>query len=340
MHPYIGILTLLWKQVRWPFIIIWGLIFGWIPLVMLVYPGEKELKEFIDVLQSEQFELILGTLPVDASQYLVGIWIHFGLLSWIPFTVFIIGLFFGIELITREQAEKTFDSTFSTPQHRLTFIAIRFLGFLIISTVLIISGIFFTIIPIVLMNIEYDFTIIYQLWFIMGIQMFFGLSLGMFIGSVVFDRSLGFQFAFFLGTLSVIIFMFINGAGSQLSSDQLDILTYFSIVHYLKSGDILYHKKFDLSVINPLFIGGLILILLSLIIFNRRDLNESKFRPIHVYLNPMYWINRNKHENINQNNYDSSSIPMSRWLVAWSLKLKSRFPILVDELWSHGLFLT
>ena len=204
MHPYIEIFKLQFRQLRWTVLTLIIIIAGFVLLTMGVYPGEEGLGNLLEVLQSEAFQFFVGTIPITSSEFYASIWLQFGVTSFFPLLMLAFGIFFGVELIGREQAEGTFDSTFSSPQHRLTFVIVRLLGFTAILALLVITGIISTLVGFALVNEQISFNVVLQVWFVMGIQSFFGLSLGFLIGCAVFDRSFGFQLAF----LYIIVVMF------------------------------------------------------------------------------------------------------------------------------------
>lgn len=342
MHPYLAILRLQAKQLRWV-ILAFGLsIATFILAVFLIYPGEEGLVDMIELLRAPEFAAFLGTLPETKSEFFLSLWIHFGITSIIPIILAACGIFLGVELVGREQAEGTFDATFSTPQHRYTYILVRIFGSILIILFLILSGLLSSIIGLLLINESFNYDILIQLWSVMGIQTFFAFALGILIGSIVFDRSLGFQLAFIFVALMYLLNMLLNMFGPQLDPSQLEMLKGFSLLHYLKIEDILYNKSFDLLSLTPLIIIGIIFLVLALLIFQRRDLNETQFRPFYVYLNPLYWIRKRKRTGVTngQDSITQAEIPISRYLVAWLRPLRQRYPVLVDELWAHGLFLT
>lgn len=342
MHPYIEILKLQFRQLRWTILSLTVVIAAFVLLMMGIYPGEDGLGDLLEVLQSESFQIFIGSIPISTSEFYAVIWVQFGLLSFFPFLMLAFGVFFGVELIGREQSEGTFDITFSAPQHRLTFISVRFLGFTAILVLLVITGIISTLIGFALVNEQISLIVIIQIWFVMGVQSFFGLSLGFLIGSAVFDRSFGFQLAFLYVIVTMFQLLIVNGIASLLGDlGVLDLFNSLSVLSYLKSADILYFNNFDISVLYPLIITSFILIFLGIVIFIKRDLNESSFKPFYIYFNPLYWIRKRKPENLSaKSESKATEVPFSRYPVAWSRKYRSRFPAFVDDLWAHGMVLT
>ena len=84
MHPYLAILRLQAKQLRWV-ILAFGLSIATLILaVFLIYPGEEGLVDMIELLRAPEFAAFFGTLPETKSEFFLSLWIHFGITSIIP----------------------------------------------------------------------------------------------------------------------------------------------------------------------------------------------------------------------------------------------------------------
>ena len=341
-----NILHLQFKQLKTGLLIICAFFVLYVLFFSLLYPGDDALKGLITTLQQAQIEMFIGKFP--QTNYYYRMWVQLVIASYVPALMVASGLYLGVEVTTREEADKTYDIGFCIPHARSVILSIRLLGAIFCILLLTTIGISFTYIGAFLVGQTFDIIIIIELWSIMAIQAFFGVALGLITGSLVFDRGLAFQLMFVFLALSFILNMVLNSATTlNLDKNIVNILEIVCIFSYFKVNDILYPftlnnilylNKFNLEVIYPLIILSIILIIIGIWIFSKRNLLTTEFRPIYVYFNPFYWLKRNNLNSLSKVTR-TSQISLSRILVLWSLRFKKRFPIFVDDLWANGLFL-
>ena len=350
----ISILKLQYKQIRWLTLYFWILLSTFLVSVVLFYPGRSDLLDLIDVLRSPAFQFFIGLLPENTNFY-YGLWLQMWVASMFPLFMFGFGLYLGVEATTREQADKTFDLGFILPKHRLSVLSLRILGSIIYIIITLLISILITYLGVVFANESMKIEIIINIWIGMGIQTLAGLAIGVFIGAILFDRSIGFQISFVLVILSLflsfilnispvflkdpLIIGFNNFNFELINNDTiLDIIRFFSIMNYLEAKEIIFNNFFKLDPFYPLFFVIIVLFIASFLIFRNRDLINTEYRPLWVYLNPFYWKNRNSKTKISKRNV-KSRFSMSKILVSWAPLIRNRFPIIADELWAHGSFL-
>ena len=105
--------------------------------------------------------------------------------------------------------------------------------------------------------------------------------------------------------------------------------------------NILFFHQYDANVVNPLILWTIFLLILAFIIFIRRDLLEVELKPLYVYFNPSYWLNRKKYLSEPMSiSSKSSYFSISQIIISWSKIFKKRFPIFVDDLLAHSFVLT
>ena len=332
-----GILYLQLKQLKTGLLIITAFFVVYILFFSILYPGDEGLKGLITILQDPQYQIFIGTFPQTNFYY--SMWLQLVIVSYIPALMVASGLYLGVEVITREEADKTYDIGFSIPHSRSTIISIRLFGAILCILLLTIIGISFTYIGAIFVSQNFDFVVIVQLWSIMGIQALFGLALGFITGSLLFDRGLAFQLMFGYLISSFILYMVLNSASAlNINKDITNILEAVCIFSYFKAKDILYFNIFNLDAVYPVIFLSLVFFIIGIVVFSKRNLMITEFKPIYVYLNPFYWLKRNRTRKISKT-IKTSQISLSRILVLWSQRFKKRFPIFADDLWANGLFL-
>ncbi|OLS19359.1 MAG: hypothetical protein HeimC3_45680 [Candidatus Heimdallarchaeota archaeon LC_3] len=333
LSQYLSIYKIQFRQLRWAILFFSILMAFLISFMLLFYPGKEGMEAMFEILQDPAFALIFGDLVNMIETNPFGMWLQL-LFGFLPLFFIIFGLYLGVESATREQSDKTFDLGFIVPVHRLSILSIRVLGSLFYIGLVMIFGTIITYLWANSANSTMSLETILILWFVIGVQTFVGLFIGLFIGVIVFDKGFGLQLSLIVVFVSMFILLFQN---ALTDPDIQKFLSNFDIVSYLRSSEIIFENKFDISVLFPLVVFSVLLFVVSLFIFYRRDLIESEFRPLYVYLNPMYWLNkRNGKENDQRS---SSSFSLTRILVSWAGPYRKRFPVIVDELWSHGFIL-
>ena len=330
------------KQLRWILGLFWILLISYIIAFVELYPGDSGMKDLVKFLQDPAYQFFFGLLPKDVNFY-YGFWYLFGIISFMPLFMVGFGTFLGVDVITREEAEKTFDIGFSIPQSRMKIILIRVLdaiGYIIFTGLI---GVGSSYLCNLIFNQNIDIDIFGQLWYILTIQALFGLAFGVFIGVIFFDRSFGLQLAFMFVAFSYILYMLLNVLYGNISAADYNNLKAFSIINYMSDNviNILFLHRYDASVLNPLLLWTIFLLILAFFIFLRRDILEVELKPLYVYFNPKYWLNRKRYlPEPMSGSSKSSYFSISLIIIAWSKIFKKRYPLFVDELRAHGFVLT
>ncbi len=350
MSSTVALLKIQYRQLRLATSIILITIAFWIITLILVYPGDEGLKSLVEVFQRPEFQAVIGTFPEGANYYF-GFWQLFGIYSLMPIAIFGIGLYYGVEITTREAAENTFDIGFVIPESRVKILTTRLVSTIgIYLSLLFLTGVLSTIISSMIMGISLNIETLVIVWIVMIVLGFIGITLGMFVGTLYFDRGIAVQIVFFLIAFEFLLNTFIN-SGAELDKTMIDFLKLFSVQSYYNLSDILFLEKYNLFNIGLLTIGAVFLSIVTLLLFRRRNLLETTYPPLYSYLSPFYWKQRRKiRQNMAQSNngYEINShtygstkeVPASKLLIAWSLKFKNKLPMFTDELWAHGFFLT
>ena len=328
MSSTIALLKIQYRQLRLTTTIILATIAVWIFLIIIIYPGDKGLQSLVEVFQRPEFQAVLGTYPIGENYYF-GFWQLFGIYSLLPIAIFGIGLYYGAEITTREAAENTFDIGYSIPKSRATVLTTRLISSICIYLVLIYAtGIATTVVSAILIKQIVNIETLIVLWLVMSVLGFVGIAIGMFIGTLYFDRGIAIQIAFFLIAFEFLLNTVIN-SGGDIDKATLDILKILSVQSYYNLSDILFMEKYDLIKAGFLTLGAVLLCILSIIFFTRRNLLETTYPPLYNYLSPIYWRKRRKIRKNNQNNGNtgesvnhiietSREVPASRILIAWS----------------------
>lgn len=352
MNSLIALLRLQMKQLRWTMIAFWMFLAGFIFFMGWLYPGDQSMKDLVQAFQSLSF--FIGSLPPSSTNY-YGYWYSIMITTFAPLFLLAAGLFLGVDVVTREEADKTFDIGFSVPQSRLSIFIVRLFGGLVYIIITGLIGLISSDLIDIAINKIINITILEQLWLSITFQAIFGFALGVLIGSILFDRGFGFQIAFIYLALSYIFTLVIEDLANLTlvianitTKNIIDFLNIFNIYNYLKVDDILFRNSFQIQTLYPILIASIALIIIAGIIFINRNLLETEFQPLYVYLNPFYWskgkqTNKNavsKTENkINTQDTQPHGFSFSRILISWSKRFQYKAPIFVDELTAHGLFL-
>lgn len=350
MSSTIALIKIQYRQLRLTTIIILSTIALWIFLLIIVYPGDKGLQSLVEVFQRPEFQAVIGTFPTGANYYF-GFWQMFGIYSLLPIAIFGIGLYYGVEITTREAAENTFDIGFSIPKSRITILTTRLVSSVCIYVgLIVITGIVTTVVSSILIQQTMNFETLLFLWLVMAIVGFVGISLGMFIGTLYFDRGIAIQIVFFLVAFEFLLNTLIN-SGGNIDKTVIDLMKILSVQSYYNISDIMFLQKYDLINVGFLTFGAILLCIVALLLFTRRNLLETNYPPLYGYISPGYWRQRRKIKQNNNNTINApqkinktvsseKGVPASRILIAWSMRFKNKMPMFTDELWAHGLFLT
>ena len=346
MNSLIAMLKLQLRQLRWILVFLWLFLAGFIFFMGWLYPGDQNMKDFAVAIQS--FSAFLGSLPPSSTSY-YSFWYSIMITTFAPLILVGMGLFLGVDVVTREEADKTFDFGFSVPQSRATMYVTRMFGGLVYIIITGFIGLLSSDLIGLVINKTIGITILEQLWLSITLQAIFGFALGLLLGSVFFDRGLGSQVAFIFLALSYIFFLVIQDLPNVISNTTLlDFLNIFNIYHYLNADDIIFGNRFTITTLYPLIFASLVLVLIAGLIFMKRNILETEFKPFYIYLNPFYWLRKKKSskhtlytsvstQNTLQN--PASRFSFSRLLIVWSRRFQDKIPVFVDELTANGLFL-
>ena len=97
----------------------------------------------------------------------------------------------------------------------------------------------------------------------------------------------------------------------------------------------IFIKNFKLVALGPLVIGIIFFFCVSLWYFQKIDIIDTDLPPIYRYFQKFFPKQVKKRLENHKSNYS-----LSRISTHWVLRLRTRFPILSDELWSKGVMLT
>ncbi|OLS19389.1 MAG: hypothetical protein HeimC3_45980 [Candidatus Heimdallarchaeota archaeon LC_3] len=338
-------MSLLKNQFRQIILIIsvfYFLIVGYIIVVGIAYPGSEGFRELLEALENPALEIFKNFFFLDLlrfinlDQFFFGLWIQMSLVTILPLILLAFGLFLGVELITHDQANKTLDIIFSLPISNTKYFLIRSTGSILYITVACIIGLLSTYLTSVYANFNINLDSILQVWFIIFLQTIFGLFLGSFIGTVYFNRTFGLQLSFLFLGLSYTLTILLNVLENiEFLLNLINIIKIFSIFNYLQYVDIIFAKNFKLEAFAPMIFGIAFLFIVSLYLFRKRDIIDSDLPPIYLHILKIFPLQIKKRLITSNNSYS-----ISRISTYWVLRLRSRFPIFSDELWSKGVTIT
>jgi len=251
----------------WKTTLILSLLFmGMAAMYSGMYPAFKDVMADLAPEMMEQFMFLPGA--EDMATYIGFLNIELYQIFWMLILGILIGLI-SASIISKEIEAKTIDLFMANPISRKQIIIEKFMGFipmiLIInfSTFLVVSGI--TIAIDEQINFQYLFmTHIISIPYLLAIT-----SMGLLI-SVVIDEKMKASIIM----IAIIVGMFIFNSISLMIPDY-KTLGYISLTHYFNPYDILKSGTIDLVGVVVLIVVILEFLLVTMFIFERRDINVS-----------------------------------------------------------------
>ena len=242
-------------------------------LVILIYPGDQAMKDFMPLLQIDLFEAFIGSIGGSSPNYTL--WIAI-LLPMIVVFYFIYGITTGVRVVTQSLSDHTGELIHTLPVSRNKFLITRilvtfgpFILFFILQFLLLWSNFFGY-------GIEFNKLVTITWW---GILFLVGsMCIGMILGLLASNSGRGLQFSFIF-----VLFLYAIQILGRLQPDYANINNFNPLNFYqpevvlltntMKEGEIL-GQNFPLYPIYTILLV-FFLIIFSFVEFNRKDLSED-----------------------------------------------------------------
>ncbi len=242
-------------------------------LIIIIYPGDQAMKDFMPLLQIDLFEAFIGSIGGSSPNYTL--WIAI-LIPMIVIAYFLYGITTGVRVVNQSISDHTGELIHTLPVSRnnflLTRILVTFLPFLLFF--LLQFFLFWT--NIFGQNIETKKLLTITWWGILFMicTMFIGIALGLIAG----NTGRGYQFS-----LLFVLILYVMQIIGRLQPDYANLNNFNPLNFYqpeivlltdtMEEGKLL-DQSFPLFPIYTLILT-IILILLVFFEFNRKDLSED-----------------------------------------------------------------
>lgn len=251
----------------WKTTIILSLLFmGMAAMYSGMYPAFKDVMANLGPEMLEQFMFIPGAK--DMATYVGFLNIELYQIFWMLILGILIGLI-SASIISKEIEAKTIDLFMANPISRKQIIIEKFIG--LIPMILIINFSTFLVVSSITIAIDEEINFGYLLMtHVVSIPYLLSVtSLGLLI-SVIIDEKMKASIIM----IAIIVGMFIFNSISLMIPDY-EALGYISLTHYFNPYDILKYGNIDAIGVVVLFVVILECLLVSIFIFERRDINVS-----------------------------------------------------------------
>ena len=324
---------------------------GFLAILVIIYPGKKVMESFLTIMQqSSYFQDVLGNFSTATAGYYF--WISF-MLPFVIILLLMYAMMTGVRTAVQSVTEGTGELLHTMPVSRTNFLITRAIAnFTYIIGYFILQTVIFSI-PVGGNTIKLNYLLNIAWWGLLF--SIFGLLLGILVGLVAGNATKGYQLSIILILVFYVVQVLERIYSSLIFTNNINPLAFYEPDQYIiglkfvKNEKIFGFTYYYYPVV--LFLLSIVLIILSIYEFNRKDLTNdagihfnlfkrlslkeyqilspSEAKILGIILSPFIFIKRILFpENVRNNPF-----------VFWARPLEKKLPITADFIYSDNMLL-